>query len=96
MTITRKDVEYVANLARLKVSVEESELYTKQLGAILDFIQQLKSLDTEKVEPTSYPIKLTNVLRRDEEGLSLTQKEALKNAPEAQDGQFRVPQVIEG
>ena len=92
--IERKDVEYVAWLARLDVSEEEIELFTGQLGQVLDHAEKIKSLDTEDVEPTSHAIPLKNVMREDMVRPCLSQEEALSNAPSSEDGYFKVPRMI--
>jgi aspartyl-tRNA(Asn)/glutamyl-tRNA(Gln) amidotransferase subunit C len=92
--IERKDVEYVAWLARLELSEEEKERFTRQLGQVLEHAEKIKSLDTEDVEPTSHAVPLKNVMRSDEVRPCLSQEEALSNAPRAQDGYFAVPRII--
>ncbi|MBC7229396.1 MAG: Asp-tRNA(Asn)/Glu-tRNA(Gln) amidotransferase subunit GatC [Actinobacteria bacterium] len=92
--IERKDVEYVAWLARLELSEEEIERFTRQLGQVLEHAERIKSLDTGEVRPTSHPIPLRNVMREDEVRPGLTQQEALSNAPRAEGGYFAVPRII--
>lgn len=82
-------------LGRLKLSEEEAEQYTTQLNDILQFVEKLNELDTEAVEPTSHVLPMQNVLREDEVRPSLERDKALANAPEQQDGMFRVPAVFE-
>ena len=93
--ITIDEVKHVANLARLAITEEEAEKFTKQLDAIIEFAEQLNELDTENVEPTSHVLDMKNVMREDiaEEGLPV--EEVLKNAPDHEDGQIRVPSIIE-
>lgn len=93
--ITKEEVEYVARLARLKLSEEEKEKYTKQLGDILKYINKLNELDTEKVEPTSHVLRLSNVFREDKVRPSLKQEEILANAPQVESNHFKVKKVIE-
>lgn len=93
--ITKENVEHVANLARLSFTDEELETFTKQLDDIIGFAEQLNELDTENVEPTTHVLELSNVLRNDESREWLTNEEALKNAPDKQDGQVKVPAVLE-
>ncbi|WP_102028775.1 Asp-tRNA(Asn)/Glu-tRNA(Gln) amidotransferase subunit GatC [Salirhabdus sp. Marseille-P4669] len=93
--ISKDQVKHVANLARLSFSEEEVEKFTEQLGSIIKFAEQLNELDTENVEPTTHVLDLKNVMRKDEPKKGLTQEEALKNAPDKQDGQFRVPSILE-
>ncbi len=92
--IERRDVEYVAWLARLELSEEEIERFTRQLGQVLEHAERIKSLDTGEVRPTSHPIPLRNVMREDEVRPGLTQQEALSNAPRAEGGYFAVPRII--
>ncbi len=95
MSITIKDVEHVAALARLELGDEEKEQFTSQLNAILAYADKLKELDTEAVEPTSHVLKLANVMRDDAARPSWPVEEALRNAPDEEDGQFKVPPVLE-
>jgi len=95
MPITIKDVEYVARLARLKLTQDEKEKYARQLGGILNYINKLNELDTSKVEPTSHVISLSNVFREDKVKESLPAEEILSNAPQKSRGFFRVKKVIE-
>ncbi|WP_096201804.1 Asp-tRNA(Asn)/Glu-tRNA(Gln) amidotransferase subunit GatC [Bacillus sp. FJAT-45350] len=93
--ITKDEVKHVANLARLSVTEEEAELFTKQLDAIITFAEQLNELDTEGIEPTTHVLNIQNVLREDEVRESLPVEEVLKNAPDQQDGQVKVPSIME-
>ena len=95
MSITVKDVEHVAKLARLQLSEDEKERFTGQLNAILKYADKLNELDTEGVPPTSHVLKLTNVMREDVTRPSWPIEKVMQNAPEEEDGQFRVPAVIE-
>ena len=95
MKITEKEVLYVAELARLALSPEEVDRFTVQLNSILEYMDQLNELDTARVEPTSHVLPLTNVLRKDEVGPSLTPDEVRSNAPEWDKGHFVVPKIIE-
>lgn len=92
--ITSADAAYVARLARLDLTEEEVELYTEQLGAVLDYAADVSALDTSGVPPTAHPLPLTNVLRPDEPGPSLERDEVLAMAPDAEDGRFRVPRIL--
>ncbi|MFQ6002286.1 MAG: Asp-tRNA(Asn)/Glu-tRNA(Gln) amidotransferase subunit GatC [Candidatus Zixiibacteriota bacterium] len=94
MAITLKDVEYVANLAKLELSEEEKKRFQKELDNIIKYIDQLNDLDTENVPITSQVTFLQNVLREDKVVPSLSSDEALANAPEKKDGFFKVPRVI--
>ena len=96
MSLTQKDVEYVARLARLQLTDDEIKTYTTQLGAILEYSEMLNQLDTEKVEPTAHVLPLRNVLRKDEVVASMDRDKILENAPDRAKGCFRVPKIIEG
>ena len=93
--ITRKEVEHVANLARLQLTEEEAERYTKDLNAILEFAAKLNELDTSNIAPTSHATDVKNVMREDVNRPSLPHEEVLKNAPDHEEGQFKVPAVFE-
>lgn len=94
MPITIQDVEKVARLAKLEFSAEEKQKFVQQLGQIVGYVEKLKELDTEDVEPTSQVIELENALREDRAETWLTQDEALTNAPKQKQGYFSVPKVI--
>lgn len=94
MKISRKEVEHVKLLARLELTEGEVNQYTEQLNSILEYAEMLQKLDTDKVTPTAHAVQLFNVLRTDEVKPSLSQQEALSNAPEAEDGYFRVPKIV--
>jgi aspartyl-tRNA(Asn)/glutamyl-tRNA(Gln) amidotransferase subunit C len=96
MAISLEQVEHVANLARLALDEKEKEQLTQQLNKILEYANQLQELDVDDVPPTSHVLPLKNVLREDEARTWLTNEEALANAPDSADGQFRVPAVLEG
>ena len=96
MKINRQDVETVALLSRLEMTPEELEAYAGQLNAILDYADVLNKLDTKGVEPTAHVLPLKNVMRPDEVKPSLPRELALANAPEAEDGYFKVPKIMEG
>jgi aspartyl-tRNA(Asn)/glutamyl-tRNA(Gln) amidotransferase subunit C len=91
MAITREDVLHVAGLARLELTEEEIARLGQQLNAILEAVGKVAELDLEDVPPTSHPLDLANVWAQDDPRPSLTGEEALANAPEREDGFFRVP-----
>ncbi|OKO91679.1 Asp-tRNA(Asn)/Glu-tRNA(Gln) amidotransferase subunit GatC [Geobacillus proteiniphilus] len=93
--ISIDQVKHVADLARLAITDEEAEMFTKQLDAIITFAEQLNELDTEDVPPTSHVLDMRNVMREDIPEPGLPREEVLKNAPDQQDGQFRVPAILE-
>ncbi len=91
MAISRDQVLHVAKLARLALAEDELERLEGQLGAILEAVGKVAELDLEDVPPTSHPLDLVNVLAEDVPRPSLDRDVALANAPEAEDGAFRVP-----
>ncbi|MFB5661197.1 Asp-tRNA(Asn)/Glu-tRNA(Gln) amidotransferase subunit GatC [Alteribacillus sp. HJP-4] len=93
--ITEDQVKHVAHLARLSFTEKEISTYTEQLDAIISFAEQLNELDTENVEPTTHVLDVHNVMREDVRKPSIKRKDALKNAPDEQDGQIKVPSVLE-
>ena len=93
--ITKEAVLKTADLARLAISEEEAEMYSEQLSSFLTFTEKLNEIDTTDVEPTTRGIDLKNVLRQDEPKQIITKEEALKNAPEVEDGQFKVPAIMD-
>jgi aspartyl-tRNA(Asn)/glutamyl-tRNA(Gln) amidotransferase subunit C len=93
--ITIDEVKHVANLARLAITEEEAEKFTQQLDSIISFAEQLNELDTEHVEPTSHVLDMKNVFREDISQKGLSVEEVLKNAPEHENGQVKVPSIIE-
>lgn len=93
--ITPEVVRHVALLSRLELTDEEAERYSQELGKILHYVEKLGELDTTDVPPTSHSLALQNVFREDVNRASLTNHEALANAPESEDGCFRVPAVIQ-
>jgi aspartyl-tRNA(Asn)/glutamyl-tRNA(Gln) amidotransferase subunit C len=95
MSITVKDVQHVAKLARLQLSPEEEATFTEQMNAILQYAEKLNELGTENVDPTTHVLQVSNVMRDDVVKESLSQEAALLNAPEDEDGHFKVPAVLE-
>lgn len=95
MSLTREQVLHVARLARLALTDDEVEKYRVQLSGILEHAERVMALASEDVPPTSHSIPMTNVFRDDEVGECLTQDKALSTAPEAEQGRFRVPRIIE-
>ncbi|MBP9120295.1 MAG: Asp-tRNA(Asn)/Glu-tRNA(Gln) amidotransferase subunit GatC [Ignavibacterium sp.] len=94
MAVTKKDVEKIAELARLKFTDKELENFTPQMNEILSYMDKLNELDTENVNPLSHPVEQTNVFREDELKLSISTENALKNAPSKDEHHFKVPKVI--
>ena len=91
MAITRDEVLHVARLARLELAAAEVERFTEQLSAILEAVAKVSELDLTDVEPTAHPLDVVNVWAEDEPRPSLPVDDALANAPETQDGFFKVP-----
>lgn len=88
-------VRHVARLARLKITDAEAVLFASQLSKVLEYVEQLNELDTRDVPPTAHPLPVSNVFREDVVRPSLTQDEAMLNAPDRHDGFFRVPKVLD-
>jgi aspartyl-tRNA(Asn)/glutamyl-tRNA(Gln) amidotransferase subunit C len=89
------DVAYVARLARLNLTEREAQLFEKQLGDVLKYVEKLRELDVSNVQATAHGIPIFNVFREDEPRDWFTGKEALSNAPRQRDGLFIVPKVVE-
>lgn len=96
MKITRQDVENVALLSRLEFSDAQLDRFTGQMDAILEYAQVLNQVEVENIEPTAHVLPLRNVMRKDECHVSLPREAALSNAPEQEDGYFKVPKIMEG
>ena len=94
-SLTRQDVQRIADLARLELTVEELELFTRQLGDILTYVEQIRALDTTGVAPTSQVLNRP-VDRDDVAAPTLSREDLLRNAPDAaiEAGLFKVPRVI--
>jgi aspartyl-tRNA(Asn)/glutamyl-tRNA(Gln) amidotransferase subunit C len=95
MSISKKDVEYIAALARMHVADDQLEGFTQNLTDIVGYVEQLQKLDLKDVKPTSHAVPLTNALRKDIVKPSLSNADALAIAPESKDGCVKVPLVIE-
>ena len=91
--ITIKDVEHVAKLARLELTEDEKELYTKQLGDVLKYVDQMNEVDTSNVKPMTQVIDFVNVMREDVVSYDNTKEELMSNAPEEENGFFKVPKI---
>jgi aspartyl-tRNA(Asn)/glutamyl-tRNA(Gln) amidotransferase subunit C len=92
-SITVKQVEHVARLARIELSEEEKRLFTTQLNAILDYFKILDEAETEEVQPFLSVLGLSNIWRRDETRPSLSTEEALSNAPRKERGYIKAPRI---
>lgn len=95
MSVTKKEVEKIAELAKLRFNEEELENFTHQMNEILKYMEKLNELNTENVQPLSHPIEATNVFRIDELKPSIMTADALRNAPLADEKYFKVPKVIQ-
>ena len=91
MDQTKIDVAYIAKLARIDLTEQETESFTKDLDKILDYIDTLNSYDVSDVEPMFHPVPLMDVLRDDKVGESFEQEAVLNNAPQEGQGQIRTP-----
>lgn len=94
--IDREHVLHIAKLARLKLTDEEIDHFTVQLGSILEYVEQLESAPTDGVDPTSIMAPAHDALRDDEPRPSLPREEILRNGPEVKQDHFAVPKVIGG
>lgn len=95
MSITREEVTYVADLARIEFTEAETDKLAGELGAVLDYAATLNKLDTSKVKPTEHILPVENVFRKDKVKPSLPIEKVLANAPDAEAGCFKVPRVLE-
>lgn len=95
MSLTRKEVEHIADLARLDLTEAEKQKYQEQLSAILDYAARLQQLETSGIQPTSSVLAQHSTLREDVVAASLPRQETLANAPATKDDQFQVPPVFE-
>ena len=89
------DIKYVANLARIKLTSDQEDRLGSQLGDILGYVKKLEELDVSNVEPMAHAVPLHNVMRPDQVQPSITNEEALANAPKKANGLFVVPKIVE-
>jgi len=94
-TITEEDVRHVAKLARLNLTDQQVEQFTRQLGSILAYVNKLNELDTDEIEPTAHAAALKNVFRADEPQPGIGIDQVLKNCPDHDGSFFRVPKVLD-
>jgi aspartyl-tRNA(Asn)/glutamyl-tRNA(Gln) amidotransferase subunit C len=92
--ISAADVAHVATLARLDLTDDERERFAEQLGVVLEHFADVEALEVSGVPPTAHPLPLDNVLRDDVETPSLDRDEVLAQAPDTEDGRFRVPRIL--
>jgi aspartyl-tRNA(Asn)/glutamyl-tRNA(Gln) amidotransferase subunit C len=95
MSISRKEVEAVAELAKLELTEDEIELYAAHLSEILDYMDKLNEVDTSSVPPTASVLPIQNVLRDDTVGKTLQEDDVVRNASDAEANQFRVSAVLD-
>ena len=95
MSLTAQDVQCVAHLARLQLTEAELETMTRQLSAIVDYVDQLKQVNTDAVEPMAHALAVHNVFRDDEAAPSLPVADALANAPQRRGDFYSVPAVLD-
>ncbi|NPA06334.1 MAG: Asp-tRNA(Asn)/Glu-tRNA(Gln) amidotransferase subunit GatC [Chloroflexi bacterium] len=93
--LTREEVLHIARLARLELTEAEIEQYREQLSAVLEYFARLAQVDTSGIPPTASVLPPRSVLRPDEPRPGLTREQLLANAAETEDGQFKVPPVLE-
>lgn len=92
--ITKEDVEHISWLASIKIEDEEKDEFVEQFNTILEYFHQLDEVDTNGVEPTYRVVDLVNIFREDVARKSLSQEEALKNAPRRENGYFKSPRIV--
>ena len=95
MSLTAQEVRWVAELARLELSDAELETMTRQLGAIVEYVNQLQQVNTDGVEPLAHALDVQNVFRDDEPCPSLPVAAALANAPDRRGDFYGVPAVLD-
>ncbi len=95
MSLTKDEIRWIAHLARLELSDAELETMAPQLSAILDYVAQLRQVDTDGVEPLAHALPVQNVFRDDEPAPSLPAAEALANAPDRRGDFYGVPAVLD-
>jgi len=95
MKIKPEEIEYIASLSRLKLAEEEREMYAVHLSQILEHAERLNELNTDGVEPTAHVLPVHNVFREDEVRPSLEREILLANAPDVENGCFKVPKIEE-
>ncbi len=95
MEFTKEKLEKVAENARLLLTEEELEKYTKEVNRMVQYVKKIQEINTDDVEPTTHGNKVHDVLRHDEPKTWELRDQALENAPEVEDDHFKVPSVIE-
>lgn len=95
MKVSKEEVKHIAELARLNLEEGEEEKYSQQLSQVLEWADKLNNLDVDKLEPTAHVLEMKNVTRADSARETLSNEKALANAPDKEDGYFKVPRIIE-
>lgn len=96
MPLSKKEVEHIGELARLELTEAEKKKFTRELSAILDFVEKLEKIKTSKVEPMANISGLENIIRKDEvKKCDISSEKLLENAPEKEKGFIKVRQVLE-
>ena len=95
MSLRPDEVRWVAHLARLSLTDAELEAMTRQLGSIVEYVDQLQKVNTDEIEPLAHALAVHNVFREDVIRPSLTNEQALANAPDQADGHFKVPKILD-
>lgn len=93
--LSRQEVEHIAELAKLTLTEAEKATYQEQLSEILEYAEMLQQVDTTGIPPTTSALPLSNVMRPDKLRLSLSPEEALFNAPDSEDGSFKVHAILD-
>ena len=94
MVLTRADIEKIASLARLRITVDEADGFASQLADILRYVETLEEINTDGVEPMAHPIEQVNVLADDVSQDSFPRETMLRNAPKCDEQYYRVPPVL--
>ncbi|MFX1518447.1 MAG: Asp-tRNA(Asn)/Glu-tRNA(Gln) amidotransferase subunit GatC [Promethearchaeota archaeon] len=95
MSLSEKEVEHIAELAKIKITKKEKKLFTKQFNEILQFFHQLDEMDTSSIKPTFHVVDIKNRFRNDIIETTLSTEEALKNAPKKEKNFFKAPKLLE-
>lgn len=95
MPLSRKEIEYVANLSRIELSSEEMEKFASQLSSILDYINKLKELDVQNQAPMTHVFDIKNVMRKDSVKNSISSEQALQSAPAKDKKYFKAPKIVD-
>ncbi|RKD28998.1 Asp-tRNA(Asn)/Glu-tRNA(Gln) amidotransferase subunit GatC [Thermohalobacter berrensis] len=95
MDISKEDVKHVAKLARLEFSQEEIEDFTQKFASVIEYVEKLKEVDVEGIEPTYHVHPIKNVMREDKVGKSMDRDKVLSNAPDKETGFFKIPNVLD-